>query len=207
MSPNAYWSASGSSPLSRGIRSCDLHELSRLGIIPALAGNTEGRESAEPQPGDHPRSRGEYIVLSIPSFVELGSSPLSRGIHMHDTHDGIPARIIPALAGNTPGSNKTPSQSRDHPRSRGEYPIRTWRVWVVPWIIPALAGNTLGSSPCHSARQDHPRSRGEYLPSFGDSAKSMGSSPLSRGILVHEVRIVVIAGIIPALAGNTFDAR
>ena len=34
-------------------------------------------------------------------------------------------------------------------------------------------------------------------------ARRSGSSPLSRGILIDEVRFPVVAGIIPALAGNT----
>ena len=50
---------------------------------------------------------------------------------------------------------------------------------------------------------DHPRSRGEYPSGSCDGVPLVGSSPLSRGILivvyVHDNSL----GIIPALAGNT----
>ena len=91
---------------------------------------------------------------------------------------------------------------KDHPRSRGEYPLpgkaaskhpgssplsrgirRKGAVPTArPRIIPALAGNT----GCHSwtggAWPDHPRSRGEYQFCSRYTALSHGSSPLSRGI-------------------------
>ena len=52
-------------------------------------------------PTDHPRSRGEYHdFLSLNDYNE-GSSPLSRGIRPRPACMTSPARIIPALAGNT----------------------------------------------------------------------------------------------------------
>ena len=50
---------------------------------------------------DHPRSRGEYAGEVACQSFDLGSSPLSRGIHdiIHIPQGGV--RIIPALAGNT----------------------------------------------------------------------------------------------------------
>ena len=73
----------------------------RVGIIPALAGNT--CRAAWPGRGhwDHPRSRGEY------------SSPPLRTYNL--------LRIIPALAGNTHAAVGDIVDSSDHPRSRGEY--------------------------------------------------------------------------------------
>ena len=50
---------------------------------------------------------------------------------------------------------------------------------------------------------DHPRSRGEYGAIEAYQTAVEGSSPLSRGILIDEVGVAVVAGIIPALAGNT----
>ena len=95
------------------------------------------------------------------------------------------------------------SHSRDHPRSRGEYPamlagdvlrqgssplsrgIPTSRSLLGPLlrIIPALAGNTPSRMAFHRSGRDHPRSRGEYW----------GAA------LVEQV----VRRIIPALAGNT----
>ena len=53
---------SGSSPLSRGIRSGLCVDDFDCGIIPALAGNTLSTAHEPHWPPDHPRSRGEYLI-------------------------------------------------------------------------------------------------------------------------------------------------
>ena len=93
----------GSSPLSRGIPAVADVEAGLPGIIPALAGNTPGRRSTLWAAKDHPRSRGEYNAAVRNGFVQLGSSPLSRGIPRWGSGRGGVNRIIPALAGNTEG--------------------------------------------------------------------------------------------------------
>ena len=151
---------------------------------------------------DHPRSRGEYqdSLFSEPS--DVGSSPLSRGIHNAGRKDVPFVRIIPALAGNT-GPNGTSNRScTDHPRSRGEYhpgkfsipdgkgssPLSRGirgRFHPAPHrgrIIPALAGNTTGGRSRRRQPRDHPRSRGEYCGAGCVGHVAAGSSPLSRGI-------------------------
>ena len=50
---------------------------------------------------------------------------------------------------------------------------------------------------------DHPRSRGEYIGVAIALFGVPGSSPLSRGILGHNLRRLANHRIIPALAGNT----
>ena len=75
--PNA---GEGSSPLSRGIRNRNAASTRRDGIIPALAGNTDGPLISVFMRRDHPRSRGEYWVQDGPYDRIYGSSPLSRGI-------------------------------------------------------------------------------------------------------------------------------
>ena len=52
--------ALGSSPLSRGIPGGAVCAGCGGGIIPALAGNTDGTASLVELHRDHPRSRGEY---------------------------------------------------------------------------------------------------------------------------------------------------
>ena len=111
----------GSSPLSRGIRSGHGRLSRGEGIIPALAGNTAAVRPVRVAEEDHPRSRGEYF-LDHPSGVEVvGSSPLSRGIHLAQHTWDLGQRIIPALAGNTHSASSTATIRWDHPRSRGEY--------------------------------------------------------------------------------------
>ena len=155
-----------SSPLSRGILKIIRRRTPISGIIPALAGNT--RRLTEPSPGmrDHPRSRGEYELFQLSPESTPGSSPLSRGIRGPPWEVIGGLRIIPALAGNTAGTNSSGGTSRDHPRSRGEYfgeavkpvdgvgssplsrGIRPSRPSAqrIGRIIPALAGNT-GAAP------------------------------------------------------------
>ena len=213
----------GSSPLSRGIQpSARVHGESR-GIIPALAGNTEASTSALVPVWDHPRSRGEYELAGGGVYLVPGSSPLSRGILDRDDIRTAVARIIPALAGNTLAWLSVSFVRSDHPRSRGEYfddfdtilfdegssplsrGIRRRSVVHLRGsrIIPALAGNTTHRTSDHSIPPDHPRSRGEYSMPSSASRYSVGSSPLSRGILRLAYIETQIIRIIPALAGNT----
>ena len=193
------------------------------GIIPALAGNTTVAEANDPAEWDHPRSRGEYLVVTHVLATAPGSSPLSRGIldtgHIQNTLD----RIIPALAGNTLRHWPRSSERRDHPRSRGEYKGRGCarspprgssplsrgirRLGLEhpgeERIIPALAGNTMSGRGSDMAVRDHPRSRGEYRPIWRSPTSATGSSPLSRGIQCCGAEWFRAVGIIPALAGNT----
>ena len=70
-------------------------------------------------------------------------------------------------------------------------------------IIPARAGFTLHSRTTRPSIRDHPRSRGVYL-KVSERAKSIrGSSPLARGLLEADARLLASRGIIPARAGFT----
>ena len=70
-------------------------------------------------------------------------------------------------------------------------------------IIPALAGNTGQRSHFGVHGPDHPRSRGEYSLMITSIVGTLGSSPLSRGILLFRRGDSPRGRIIPALAGNT----
>ena len=119
-----FSASSGSSPLSRGILGIGILHNQLIRIIPALAGNTIIRRHEYLFDKDHPRSRGEYSGSRSNVNSPLGSSPLSRGIHVHASI--LPPRggIIPALAGNTGEHLFSRGSVWDHPRSRGEYPRR-----------------------------------------------------------------------------------
>ena len=213
----------GSSPLSRGIHRTAQHPRGTMGIIPALAGNTDFPLTIESQEEDHPRSRGEYKVKRINDFAHEGSSPLSRGILAAGLRVVRPVGIIPALAGNTDKKPRPGGTWRDHPRSRGEYwpvtgaamdpkgssplsrgiPPEEPKARHSLGIIPALAGNTWFRGTQESLWPDHPRSRGEYNETAQNRVNQKGSSPLSRGIPHHGAGHGRGSGIIPALAGNT----
>ena len=114
--------ATGSSPLARGLRASLANRLTVLGIIPARAGFTLVWPPGSRGTGDHPRSRGVYVLQSRTTTMPRGSSPLARGLlgnlHMEESMSGI----IPARAGFTCPPFNMSSNVRDHPRSRGVYP-------------------------------------------------------------------------------------
>ena len=70
-------------------------------------------------------------------------------------------------------------------------------------IIPARAGFTILVPAPGRGHTDHPRSRGVYRGASSDSGPSIGSSPLARGLLEAQVRMIAPRRIIPARAGFT----
>ena len=174
--------ASGSSPLARGLQELERVFWDRKRIIPARAGFTRPRAPATPRPGDHPRSRGVYGTTSTATRSVRGSSPLARGLRELDTARGLLQGIIPARAGFTSPRFRSRDRASDHPRSRGVYkrsltdnlgfqgssPLARGLLIVLSTlvadvrIIPARAGFTTASRPTSTRRWDHPRSRGVY---------------------------------------------
>ena len=75
--------------------------------------------------------------------------------------------------------------------------------WGWCGLIPARAGNTLQPRHTRINTRAHPRSRGEHCPAPGRLAAVLGSSPLARGTLCRQFRVLVARGLIPARAGNT----
>ena len=111
----------GSSPLARGLRSWCPPGV-RLGrIIPARAGFTARSRVRSVTRSDHPRSRGVYSDTSAVVSLEVGSSPLARGLRADGGEELPVGGIIPARAGFTSTSPLSSGGTVDHPRSRGVY--------------------------------------------------------------------------------------
>ena len=70
-------------------------------------------------------------------------------------------------------------------------------------FTPAHAGNTKHVQKNLPPAWVHPRSRGEYLSPVFLNLLISGSSPLTRGILLHAVEISRSCRFTPAHAGNT----
>ena len=137
------------------------------------------------------------------------------------------AGIIPARAGFTGTDDRTVPQVRDHPRSRGVYPVRLstmsssagssplarglpadeGRRRRARWIIPARAGFTRSGAATPSRAADHPRSRGVYPCRVDGQGAARGSSPLARGLHRRTPTLLSHPGIIPARAGFTAHRR
>ena len=220
---NATVGAGGSSPLARGLRSASAVPLCECGIIPARAGFTSAATRVQRETTDHPRSRGVYWVRHPRVPRVLGSSPLARGLHAHHRQTPSQFRIIPARAGFTSSSTSATPSTKDHPRSRGVYPLPGLGYWaregssplarglqdgrgrrsVVGGIIPARAGFTARTTRESNSRSDHPRSRGVYLTKRAGVEPRLGSSPLARGLLFWAAHQMGSQRIIPARAGFT----
>ena len=215
--------AGGSSPLARGLPPPAAPSRSGHRIIPARAGFTPTTTPALSPGGDHPRSRGVYPNSARSTTSSAGSSPLARGLLIHDPVDALTHRIIPARAGFTRRAGAHRDPDGDHPRSRGVYSYtrmrRRLRKGSSPLarglrgdqarpgagagIIPARAGFTPGGGSPGAGSGDHPRSRGVYAGPRVPSQAMAGSSPLARGLLPPEAATMIRARIIPARAGFT----
>ena len=132
-----------------------------------------------------------------------GSPPHTRGTLIHQSCHQLTYRITPAYAGNTYRSKFEDRRGGDHPRIRGEHPIRK-SVYQSPLgspphtrgtlqqliafsissrITPAYAGNTLGPFAILETRRDHPRIRGEHASALVVFLIHLGSPPHTRGTL------------------------
>ena len=69
----------GSPPHARGKVPCIWLAWRGTGITPACAGKSRAHSPERPQPGDHPRMRGEKIMSSVFSMADTGSPPHARG--------------------------------------------------------------------------------------------------------------------------------
>ena len=171
----------------------------------------------------HPRSRGENPLTVAVMVAMPGSSPLTRGKLCRTLERVSDGGLIPAHAGKTCRTFSTCSSLPAHPRSRGENspsalpmmreagssPLtrgkqqRLDRGSVAPRLIPAHAGKTTRAVTRLRALSAHPRSRGENNARGDKIAGAFGSSPLTRGKLIHLFGGDFLVGLIPAHAGKT----
>ena len=213
----------GSSPLTRGKPGHAIRPAGRAGLIPAHAGKTRPMPSGTRAPRAHPRSRGENAGIRQPARPFSGSSPLTRGKHPTPPRGVGERGLIPTHAGKTQfvvGAHAAPWA---HPHSRGENPkvvvfdnlmdgsspltrgkpIRVLAVRGDLGLIPAHTGKTGTGCPSSPHPWAHPHSRGENAISMIKESQTAGSSPLTRGKLVHHRHDGLRARLIPAHAGKT----
>ena len=136
----------GSSPRMRGTPRAVRRPSSRLGIIPAYAGNTQGNDISQPSSRDHPRVCGEhYSGMAIAQDIP-GSSPRMRGTLMVTLLLLGAGGIIPAYAGNTMALFDNRGFGGDHPRVCGEHPD------LGPVLFPdAGSSPRMRGTPCNNA--------------------------------------------------------
>ena len=88
--------------------------------------------------------RGVYDPDQNYGELELGSSPLARGLLELTFNNGAPLGIIPACAGFTQAASVRNNTPEDHPRLRGVYAAGARGPAARYGIIPACAGFTAG---------------------------------------------------------------
>ena len=214
----------GSSPRVRG-KPQAWQTLNRLsGLIPACAGKTCESLSARTRRWAHPRVCGENAHRHAGNDRTWGSSPRVRG---KQTLQGLPgqiARLIPACAGKTPGTNFFIASSPAHPRVCGENLTRRavcrGNMGSSPRVrgklcghflgsfgaglIPACAGKTRRPRRRQTPPAAHPRVCGENSIVTLVIESTKGSSPRVRGKPGRKHPKPHPGRLIPACAGKTF---
>ena len=176
----------GSSPLARGLLIYRPFQEGGRGIIPARAGSTPFDVGEPAQAGDHPRSRGVYVVLIPGRHRQCLDHPRSRGVYASSHWDRSARK----------GSS---------PLARGLHNERISKL-LENGIIPARAGSTKAPPQNSAWTGDHPRSRGVYDDGSWRSRVSVGSSPLARGLQCVRRADDAVVRIIPARAGSTQES-
>ena len=195
----------------------------RPGLIPAHAGSTWPPLASSARIGAHPRSRGVDPRPGVWTGRACGSSPLTRGRPNGGQEVEANTRLIPAHAGSTADPRSTAGGWPAHPRSRGvdKSPLRLHALGTgsspltrgrpkpgtesagSSGLIPAHAGSTPGTTQKMAERPAHPRSRGVDLRPVSETARIVGSSPLTRGRPAPDGARILALRLIPAHAGST----
>ena len=182
----------GSSPHARRAPGQRLPVRRDRGIIPACAGSTAQVLPVHQDRRDHPGMRGEHSCRRSGSARPRGSSPHTRGAPVVPPRPVRPVGIIPACAGSTRSTPRSPQLSRDHPRMRGKHSVASRRVrksegssphargaphrqdcrHAVVGIIPACAGSAFQVLTGDFFTGDHPRMRGEHRAQHGAALAS-----------------------------------
>ncbi len=191
----------GSPPRARGTGRPTSSCRRRRGITPACAGNRPCGWGCRCWSRDHPRVRGEQLVVLVDVDPGSGSPPRARGTDVDSASRLVRVRITPACAGNRGSPTRRRRCGRDHPRVRGEQTVLLARAADVPGspprargtegsrvslpnapgITPACAGNSRRLRRWSRGRRDHPRVRGEQGGAAGDVREGDGSPPRARG--------------------------
>ena len=167
--------------------------------------------------------RGEHAVSSGTTMKGVGSSPHARGTPPGAAPGAAGQRFIPACAGNTHPWPRAAVSRPVHPRMRGEHQgtadgkattfgssphargtlAQAGAERVAGRFIPACAGNTACGWRQQQEHAVHPRMRGEHPSPGRGSTPRGGSSPHARGTRAQVGVAQLVAGFIPACAGNT----
>ena len=217
-----YSGRGGLSPLARGNRFLLVGVAGDQGPIPARAGQPGIGFAHLSLSRAYPRSRGATRRPAAPLQRREGLSPLARGNRSRRPPTARRTGPIPARAGQPSISPSCPASNRAYPRSRGATGERAAQIAAFVGLSPLARGNpaglmytltTLGPIPARAGqptmrcsvlltKRAYPRSRGAtFSPAFMGRSP-WGLSPLARGNPALDPRWWVLAGPIPARAGQ-----
>ena len=151
----------------------------------------------------HPRSRGEKAETGAALGLEPGSSPLTWGKPCVASVMSWSQGLIPAHVGKTLSAPWSTGRWPAHPRSRGENSSRAAGRRGLRRLIPAHVGKTQRPLQPAARSRAHPRSRGENVQSKKQVIHLSGSSPLTWGKQLDDLRRCRSVGLIPAHVGKT----
>ena len=154
----------GSSPRGRGTLYAERRAERPLRFIPARAGNTRTAGTNGYSATVHPRAGGEHGHVCSPVSCGLGSSPRGRGTRCLILAKRSSRRFIPARAGNTSGSPRTPSPTPVHPRAGGEHLVGSGKGGAVNGSSPRGRGTLLRREQTGVHRRFIPARAGNTLP-------------------------------------------
>ena len=174
------WWSRGSPPLARERHEHYQGREPEFGITPACAGTTSNSSVVSGSIRDHPRLRGNDMIMRTRKIFSVGSPPLARERQVYFLHFTGLERITPACAGTTYFWLLYQPPAQDHPRLRGNDlsdfseetqdlgspPLARERRKVIAdvnpstGITPACAGTTTLASWTQRIKWDHPRLRG-----------------------------------------------
>ena len=158
-----FYISSGSSPHTRGAQVDGHRRTAARRIIPAYAGSTRPRASRINGTKDHPRIRGEHLVVGELVALQCGSSPHTRGALVPGHYEHQNCVDHPRIRGEHPaGAPTSTSAAGSSPHTRGAHLVLSFRAGD-HGIIPAYAGSTLSMANTGLGVVDHPRIRGEHL--------------------------------------------
>ena len=194
-------------------------------IIPARAGQTSSIWRDSSASTDHPRACGANSFFLSSHVLGFGSSPRVRGKRVVRVPGRLPARIIPARAGQTARRCRAAPERPDHPRACGANGKAFHTEENLPGSSPRVRGKRrhwggyprFGSSPRVRGKQQF-EVRGRLLdriiPARGANQLNIqldvwqsGSSPRVRGKLWVDVFGAFCCRIIPARAGQTHSRQ
>ena len=130
-------------------------------ITPAHAGKSTNEIFDSCNIWDHPRTRGEKVLLLIQTVAAVGSPPHTRGKAQLQQGCAVQVGITPAHAGKSKRYKTRYRKARDHPRTRGEKPIVTGDIDVLEGSPPRVRGKETayrfyiwpdGITPAHAGK-------------------------------------------------------